>query len=96
MLLYTKATYILKLLLSVVTAGIEALVVLENKFLYVCVKEVCHLWTEPRFENFHQLLIIVEAPWSQTVLKVGKHVIVAQSEIRAVRRMVKQLPVEMP
>jgi hypothetical protein len=46
--------------------------------------------------SFHQLLIIVEAPWSQTVLKVGKQVKVARSEVRAVRRMVKQLPVEMP
>jgi hypothetical protein len=34
--------YILKLLLNVVTAGIDALVS-ENKVLYACVKEVCHL-----------------------------------------------------
>jgi hypothetical protein len=40
--LYTKNMYILKLLLNVVTAGIEALV-LGNKFLYACVKEVCRL-----------------------------------------------------
>lgn len=33
----------LKLLLNVVTTGIEALVVSVNKFLYVCVKEVCRL-----------------------------------------------------
>jgi hypothetical protein len=38
-----KYTYILKLLLNIVTAGIEALVVSGNKFLYVCVKEVCRL-----------------------------------------------------
>jgi hypothetical protein len=38
-----KNTYMLKLLLSVVTAGIEALIVSGNKFLYACVKEVCHL-----------------------------------------------------
>jgi hypothetical protein len=42
-LLHTKNKYILKLLLNKVTAGIEALVVSENKLLYVCVKEVCHL-----------------------------------------------------
>jgi hypothetical protein len=30
--------YILKLLLNVVTAKIEALVALRNKFLYACVK----------------------------------------------------------
>jgi hypothetical protein len=41
-LLYTKDTYILKLLLSIVTVGTEALV-LGNKLLYACVKEVCCL-----------------------------------------------------
>jgi hypothetical protein len=38
-----KNMYMLKLLLNIVTAGIEALVVLGNKFLYACVKEVCLL-----------------------------------------------------
>jgi hypothetical protein len=38
-----KNMYILKLLLNVVPAGIEALVISGNKFLYACVKEVCHL-----------------------------------------------------
>jgi hypothetical protein len=46
------------------------------------------------FDTFHQLLIIVEALWSQTALQVGKQVVVARSEMRAVRREVKQLPVE--
>jgi hypothetical protein len=41
--LYTKYAYILKLLLNVVTAGIEELVISGNKFLYACVKEVCGL-----------------------------------------------------
>jgi hypothetical protein len=35
--------YIFQLLLTVVTAGIEALVVQRNTFLYACVKEVCRL-----------------------------------------------------
>jgi hypothetical protein len=34
--------YILKLLLNIVTHGLETLV-LENKFLCACVREVCHL-----------------------------------------------------
>jgi hypothetical protein len=43
-LLYRKKnTCILKLLLNMVTAGIEAFIVMGNKFLYACVKEVCHL-----------------------------------------------------
>jgi hypothetical protein len=42
-LLYTKNMYILKLLLSIVTAGIEALVMPANKILYACVKEICCL-----------------------------------------------------
>jgi hypothetical protein len=42
-LLDTKNVYILKLLLNIVTSGIEALVVSGNKFLYTCVKEVCRL-----------------------------------------------------
>jgi hypothetical protein len=41
--LYTKNTYILKPLLNVVTARTETLVILRSKFLYACVKEVCHL-----------------------------------------------------
>jgi hypothetical protein len=41
--LYTKNMYILKLLLNIVTATIEALVVSGNKSLYACVKEVCRL-----------------------------------------------------
>jgi hypothetical protein len=51
-MLYTKNTYILNLLLSVVTARIEALVILGNQFLYACAKEVCHLWSQPRFDTF--------------------------------------------
>jgi hypothetical protein len=87
--------YILKLLLNIVIFGTEALVVPENKFLYVCVKEVCYLSAQPRFDNFHQLVIIVKALWSQPVLQVGKQVAVIWSEIRAVRRVAKQLPLEM-
>jgi hypothetical protein len=82
-LLYVKYTYVLKLLLNVVTARIEASVVLGNKFLYACV-----LWAQP-------LLIVVEALRSRTLLQVGKQVVVTQSEIWAVRRVVRQLPVEM-
>jgi hypothetical protein len=37
----------------------------------------------------------VEALWSQPVLHLGQQVLAARSEIRAVRRVVKQLPVEM-
>jgi hypothetical protein len=59
-LLYTKYKYILQLLLNVVSAWIEARVVSRNKFLYACVKEVCRHWAQPRFDTFHQLLIIVE------------------------------------
>jgi hypothetical protein len=35
--------HILQLLLNAVTAKIEAPVVVGNKFLYACVKEICHL-----------------------------------------------------
>jgi hypothetical protein len=87
--LYTKNTYILKLLLNVVTAGIEALVISGNKFLHACVKEVCYLQAQPQSDTFHKLLIIVEVLWTQLVFQV------AQSEIRAVRRVVKQLLLEM-
>jgi hypothetical protein len=69
-------TYILKTILNVVTAGIEALVVLGNKFLYACVQEICRSWIQPRSDTFHQLLIIVEALWSQPILQVGKEVTV--------------------
>jgi hypothetical protein len=61
--LYTN-TYVLKLLLNLVTTRTEALVISGNKVLYACVKEVCRLWAQPRFDTFHQFLIIVEALWS--------------------------------
>jgi hypothetical protein len=75
-----------------VTARIEAPVISGNKLLYACVKEVCHLWAQPRFDTS---LITVESLWFQLVLQVGKRMVVARSEIRVVRRVVKQLPVEM-
>jgi hypothetical protein len=40
-LICRKDTYILKLLLNIVTAGIEAPVTSRNKFLHACIKEVC-------------------------------------------------------
>jgi hypothetical protein len=40
-------------------------------------------------------LLLFEALWSQSVLEIGKQVVVAWSEIRALRTVVKQLPVEM-
>jgi hypothetical protein len=55
----------LKLLLGTVTARIEALVILRNKFLYTCQKEVRCLWAVPHFDSFHQHVIIVQALWSQ-------------------------------
>jgi hypothetical protein len=42
-LLYTRYAYTLKLLLNIVAAGYEALIISGNKFLYACMKEVCHL-----------------------------------------------------
>jgi hypothetical protein len=88
-LLYTKNTYILRLLVNVVTPGIEAVVLSGNKFLYACVRGACRLWAQPRFVICHQFLNIAEALWSQPVIQVGTSV------IRAVRRVVKQLPVDM-
>jgi hypothetical protein len=78
------------LFLNIITIEIEALVS-GNKFLYVCVKEVCCLLAKLCFNTFHQLIISAE----MLLLQVGKQVVVAQSEIRAARRMIKQLTVEM-
>jgi hypothetical protein len=82
--------------MNVVIAGIEALVVSGNKILCACYKEVYNLWAQPHIDMFHQLLIVAEGLRSQPVLQVStsKQVVVARSEIKAVRRMVKQLPVE--
>jgi hypothetical protein len=49
---------------------------------------------QPRFDTIHQLLIIVEPLWSYPVLQVCKQMVIACREIRALRRVVKQLPVE--
>jgi hypothetical protein len=53
--------YILKLLLNTDTARTEAAVVSGKKFLYICVKEICRLWAQPRLGTFRQVLIVVEA-----------------------------------
>jgi hypothetical protein len=42
----------IKLLLRVVTARLEAPVLLGNKFLYACVKEECHLRAHPHADTF--------------------------------------------
>jgi hypothetical protein len=94
-LLHTRNIYTLQLLLNLVTAGTGALVVSWNKLLYACVKDVCCLWAQPCFDTFHQLIITVAALWSKPVLQVGKQVVVAWREIRAVRRVVKELQAEM-
>jgi hypothetical protein len=87
--------YILKLLLNEITARTEALVTSGDNFLCACVKEVCCLWAQPCLDIFRQLLIIVQVLWSQPVLQAGKLVVVAQSLIRAVRRVVNQVPAAM-
>jgi predicted hydrocarbon binding protein len=53
-----KNTYVLELLLNVVTAGTETLTVLGNKLFYACGKEVCSLLAKKHFDTIHQLLII--------------------------------------
>jgi hypothetical protein len=81
--------YILRLLPNIVTTRVAALGILENKFLYACVKEACEL--------SHILTPSINSPLllKHCDLRVGIQVVAAQSEIRAVRRVVKQLPVEM-
>jgi hypothetical protein len=89
-LLYIKK-YVHTQAISHVTSGNEALVVSGNKVLYVCVKEVWPLCAQQCFDTFHKLLITVHALWSIPVIQIGKQVAVTWSEIRAVRRVVKQL-----
>jgi hypothetical protein len=97
MLLHTKITCmsILEPLLSTVTVVIGMLVIFGSKFLYTIVKEIC-LWDQPHFDTFHRH-INVEVLWSHSVWQAGtsKQVAVAWSKIRAVRRVVRQLPVDM-
>jgi hypothetical protein len=77
-----------KLLLNVVTAGIEAHVVSGNKFMYDCVKEISELIYDLT-PSFNSLLLKRCAPLP--VLQVGKQVVVSRSEISAARRVVNQL-----
>jgi hypothetical protein len=64
-----------------------------------CIREqvIVHLCqrSQPHFDTFHQLLIIAEALWSEPVLQVVKQVEGAQSKVRTVRMVVKQLCVQM-
>jgi hypothetical protein len=69
--LYTKNAKILKLLLNIVIIGTQALVIQGSKFLYACVKEICHLQAQPCFGTYNQL-IIVDALCSQPALQVVK------------------------
>jgi hypothetical protein len=51
--------------------------------------------TQSRFGTFHQLVIIVGALTSQTVIQLVKQANVARRGIVIVRKVVKQLPAEM-
>jgi hypothetical protein len=62
---------------------------LGNKFLYACVREVCHLWAQTVFNTFHQICIIAEVLWSKSVLQVVKQMAVARNDIRALRKVVR-------
>jgi hypothetical protein len=89
-LLYTKYTYILKLHLNPATSEIEKLVVWGNKFCTPVSKkfaacELIHVLTP----SINSSLLL-----KQAVPQIGKQVVAVQSEIRAVRWVVKQLPVE--
>jgi hypothetical protein len=76
-----------ELLLNVVTTWIEELVMGNKFFMPVSNKFAsCEL---PSINSF-----FVKTLWSQPVFRVGKLVAVLRSEIRALRRVVKQLPVE--
>jgi hypothetical protein len=82
-----KNTYILvfKTFLSAVTPELRHLYRGISFCMPVSKKSAaCEL--SPLFDDFHQLFIILETLWSQQVLQVGKQVVVARSEIRAVRR----------
>jgi hypothetical protein len=88
-----KNTYVLKLVLNIVIAGIEALFVSGKKFLSACVKQSAACELSHVFKPYINSL--VDALSSQPIFQAGKQVVVALSKIRAVRRVVKQLPVEM-
>jgi hypothetical protein len=89
----TRGTNVIIYRKYVVVFRIGAPVVSANKFMYARVKEVCSPWGQPRFDTFHQL-IIVGVLWSQPVFRT-EQVVADRNEIRTVKRMVKQLPVEM-
>jgi hypothetical protein len=55
-----KNMAVLQPLLNVVTARTEALAILGNKFLHACVKEICCLLAQARFDTIRQLLFTVE------------------------------------
>lgn len=48
----------------------------------------------PCSDTIHPLFIIVEILWLEPVVQVGKQAVVTQTEIRAMRMVVRQLPGE--
>jgi hypothetical protein len=60
-----------KLLLSIVTAGIKALV-LGNKFLYGCVREVCHMLTQPHFDTTTSSILLKHCDPNQFFMEVNR------------------------
>jgi hypothetical protein len=67
-----KNINILKLLLNIVTTEIEALVLSGNKFLYACVKEVCHLLAQPHLllQNTTLLAALISPQATTTCLPI--------------------------
>jgi hypothetical protein len=94
LLIYTKNTYVFKLFPYVVTAGIEALAVSGNMFCVPVSKKsaACDLSNVLTSSINSSLLLKL---WTQPVLQISKQVVVARREIRTVRTVVRQLPVEM-
>jgi hypothetical protein len=60
-LIIYENTYILKLLLNVVTPGIEVIIVSRNRFLYACVKQFCRLRAQTHFDTCWKAFILISS-----------------------------------
>jgi hypothetical protein len=74
-------TYIFEILLQIVTVKIEALIS-GDKCLIACVKDLCRLWGQARFDTLYQLITIIKALTSQPVFKVRKQEVDARGEVK--------------
>jgi hypothetical protein len=95
LLLHTKLTYITAILFHMVATQIQALVVPSHQLLQSLITERRRQGTQPVVDYIHELLVGFEALVSQPDLHLCEEMVIAWRQVRAVRGVLENLPLEL-